>query len=114
MFFHALQKPFQSNISCSAKRLKSRLIAYEIFWALPLTHDCFYFFLIGRIRASFHDGCPLTPSFSSLIPCKYTEEEDIDKCVCIPKAVRIGNQPAFLASTLEIVLVQYFFDDKEQ
>jgi hypothetical protein len=40
--------------------------------------------------------------------------EDIDKCVCIPKAVRIGNQLAFLASTPEIVLVQYLLDDKQQ
>jgi len=59
---------------------------------------------ISRIRA--HN--------EMLIPCKCTEEEDIDKCVCIPKAVRIGNQLAFLASTLEIVLVQYLLDDKEQ
>jgi hypothetical protein len=86
----------------------------DISWAFKVVNDFFYFFLIGRIWGSFHDGFPLTLSFSSLIPCKCTEEEDIDKCVCIPKAVRIGNQLAFLASTPEIVLVQYLLDDKQQ
>jgi hypothetical protein len=114
VYFHALQICVQSDILCFTQNLQAGFVALEILWALHLTNDFFYFFLIGRIWASFHDGCPLTPGFSWLIACKCTEEEDIDKCVCIPKAVRIGNRLAFLASTPETVPVQYPVDDKEQ
>jgi len=49
-----------TNLFCFGKLFLPGLIAFESSWAIQLTNNLFYFFLIVHISACFHDDCLLS------------------------------------------------------